>query len=123
MREHVEARHEGRTPGAVAAGAELGDRVLADALRIAGGEALEHGDAIGEVAVHGTDRGAGAFGDHCGGETLVADLVDDVRCRIQQRGEAGGAARLNRFVADRRRAVGASQDGCVSHGFSSHRPA
>ena len=77
----------------------LGGESAEHALEVARGESLQKGDPVGEVSVDGADGGTSAFGDHGRGEPLEADLVDHGCRGIQQRGEAGGASRLHRRVA------------------------
>ncbi len=69
-------------------------------LKVSGTERLEQRDSIGEVAVDGTDRRAGAIGNHGRREPLEADIGHDCRSGIQQRGESRGASRLDGCVPE-----------------------
>ena len=96
---------------------ELGEPASACALRVTGREALQHGDAVGKVPVDRSDRGTGTFGDHRGGEPLVADLVDDMGGRVEQGRESCGAPRLDRLVANLRdRVHTGGDDRSIHHG-------
>ena len=88
--------HRGGVPLVGELGRECGEQTFG----VAGREALQHGDAIGEVAVDGADGGTSAVGHHRGGEALVPDLVDHGCSGVEEGGEARGAARLDGLVAD-----------------------
>ena len=59
-------------------------------------ERLEHGQLVGEEAVHAADGRLGALGDGLGGGGLVAHLGDDVRGRVEDPLVPLAAARLRR---------------------------
>jgi hypothetical protein len=63
---------------------------------------LQEHDAVGKVAVNGSDRRLGALGHHGRGQAIEADLVDDLRRRIEERVNACGASLLDRFRSDER---------------------
>ncbi len=110
----AEDAHHRVGPGRVVAVADLGEHQTGDALLVARREALQHGDAVREVAVDGSDRGTGAVGDHRGRQTLVSDLVDDLGRGVEQGGESCRAAGLYRFVPDQSRKANGGR-GCFGH--------
>jgi hypothetical protein len=63
---------------------------------------LQENDSVGEVTVYGSDRRFGTLGNHGRRQAIEADLIDDLRRRIEQSVDSGGASLLDRFRSDER---------------------
>ena len=99
--EHVEREVDDRPPVAELGAFQLVGDAFAESVDRALAQCVQHRDAVGEVAVDGADRRAGALGHHLGGEALEAGLVDDLGRRVEQRVESLAAASLGRLGSDR----------------------